>query len=199
MRGKAILIAAALVLVLGGAGAAAWVATNDEGDSASAFLGDAPGVDEPPQTTQTAPPATPPETNLSPTPSATDTELQPAPTTTEPEPPADRPPAGPRRKTHFKRERKNAAKDDQPQRKFTVPPAHEFSGEGNASLGTVDVKATSVLKWRTSKGRFEVHFGREDFPIIAPTKSGQLILPPFRFERVRVIAAGRWRITVTPQ
>ena len=189
MRRKAILIAAATVLVVGGGLAAAWVAANDKDHPSTDLLSNSPSSPPP---TETAPapdpePATPPDT--------TATEQQP--TTTEPPPPANDPAGAPKRKTHFKRET-GKAKNDKPRREFAVPPAREFSGEGNARLGTVDVKATSILKW-TTKGHFEVRFGREDFPVIAPTKSGQLVLPPFRFEQVRVIAAGRWKITISPQ
>lgn len=189
MRRKAIWIAAATVLVVVGGLAAAWVAANDKDHPSTDLLSNSPSSPPP---TETAPapdpePATPPD--------ATATEQQP--TTTEPPPPANDPAGAPERKTHFKRET-GKAKNDKPRREFAVPPAREFSGEGNARLGTVDVKATSILKW-TTKGHFEVRFGREDFPVIAPTKSGQLVLPPFRFEQVRVIAAGRWKITISPQ
>jgi hypothetical protein len=189
MRGKAMLIAATTVLVVGGGAAAAWVAANDNDHPSRDLLSSSPSSQAPSEAAAPAldpVPATPPD--------ATTTEEQP--TTTQPAPPSSEP-AAPKRKTHFKRERRKANKDG-PQRAFAVPPARQFSGEGNARLGTVDVKATSILRWKT-KGHFEVRFGREDFPVIAPTKSGQLVLPPFRFERVRVIAAGRWKITISPQ
>lgn len=186
MRRKAILIAATTVLVVGGGVAAAWVAANDKDHPSTDLLSNSP----PPSEATLAPdpaPAAPPD--------ATTTEQQP--TTSQPPPPANDPAGAPQRETHFKRE-KGKSNNDKPQRRFAVPPAREFSGEGNARLGTVDVKATSILKW-TTKGHFEVRFGREDFPVIAPTKSGQLVLPPFRFEQVRVIAAGRWKLTISPQ
>jgi cytoskeletal protein RodZ len=194
MRGKAMLIAAVVVLFVGGAGAAAWVAANDKDHPSRDLLSSSPSSQAPSEAAPTPDPApaTPPDATP---PDATTTEAQP--TTTAPAPPSSEPATAPKRKTHFKREKRkpnNAA----PKREFAVPPAREFSGEGNARLGTVDVKATSVLKWKT-KGHFEVRFGREDFPVIAPTKSGQLVLPPFRFEQVRVIAAGRWKITISPQ
>jgi hypothetical protein len=192
MRGKTISIAAATVLVVGGGGAAAWLAANDNDHPAADFLSNSSS-----STSSTTPseaastpdpgPATPPET--------TTTEAQPTPA--QPAPPSTEPSAPPKSKTHFKRAKRKSNKHGR-QRKFAVPPAREFSGDGNTRLGTVDVKATSVLKW-TTKGHFEVRFGRDDFPVIAPTKSGQLVLPPFRFERVRVIAAGRWKITITPE
>jgi hypothetical protein len=110
-----------------------------------------------------------------------------------PEPPSDTPP----RKTTFKQEvRKDPSKRGGT---FAVPPAQRFSGRGNALIGTVDVKAPSVVKWRTRGGNFGLEFGREAFPIVAPSRSGQLVIPPFRFELVRVLAEGRWTITVTPQ
>jgi hypothetical protein len=195
MRGKAILIAAATVLVVGGGGAAAWVAVNDEDHPSTALLSNS----QPPRETEAETEADP----APPTPpTATEEEAPPQqapqePDTTQPAPDSGQSTGAPRRKTHFKREKRNPS-NDAPERQFAVPPAREFSGEGNARLGTVDVKATSILRWKT-KGHFEVRFGREAFPIIAPTKSGQLVLPPFRFEQVRVIAAGRWKITVSPQ
>jgi hypothetical protein len=194
MRGKASFIAAATVLVVGGGGAAAWVAANDKEHPSRDLLSSSPSSPAPSEATPSEAGPTPDPVPATP-PDATTTEEQP--TTTEPAPPSSEPAAGPMRKTHFKRE-KGKSTNDKPQREFAVPPAREFSGEGPAHLGTVDVKATSILKWKT-KGRFEVRFGREDFPVIAPTKSGQLVLPPFRFERVRVIAAGRWKITISPQ
>jgi hypothetical protein len=111
----------------------------------------------------------------------------------EPAPPSGAPP----RKTTFKREvRKDPSKRGG---SFSVPPAQRFTGSGNALIGTVDVTAPAIVKWRTRGGNFGLEFGREAFPIIAPSRSGQLVIPPFRFELVRVLADGRWTITVTPQ
>jgi hypothetical protein len=100
-------------------------------------------------------------------------------------------------RTQFPRER-TEQRNDPPDRVFEVPPAREFSGTGNASLGTVNVSQPAIVKW-TTKGRFELRFGREDFPIVAPSPSGQLVVPPYRFEQVRVIARGRWTIRILPQ
>jgi hypothetical protein len=44
-----------------------------------------------------------------------------------------------------------------------------------------------------------VRFGHQDFSVVAPTRSGQLVIPPFNFDRVRVIARGAWTIWVSPQ
>jgi hypothetical protein len=211
MRARAILIAAAILVVALGGGAVL-VAANDKDDpSATLFSSSDETTREPAPATPglTTPEATAPETQPAPStaPDQSGPEQNGAPTieedggeptTMEPAPAPSSEPSGPARRTHFKREPKGAERNDAPDREFAVPPARVFTGEGNARLGTVDVKATSILKWRT-KGRFEVHFGREDFPIIAPTSTGQLVLPPFRFEEVRVIAKGRWRITVRPQ
>jgi len=60
------------------------------------------------------------------------------------------------------------------------------------------VSTAAIVKWTTT-GRFELRFGREAFPIVAPSPSGQLIVPPYRFEQVRVIARGRWTIRIVPQ
>jgi outer membrane biosynthesis protein TonB len=189
MRGKATLLAVVLVVVGCGAGAV-WLAANDDDHPSTAgFQG--PLAEKPPAT---APQAT--TTEEQPQPEQQQPEAKPEPEQTEqPQQPEQATP--PKRETRFKREQ-GTPSDDPPQRRFVVPPAREFSGEGNAQLGTVNVKTTAVLKW-SSKGRLEIRFGREAFPIVAPTKSGQLVLPPFRFERVRVLAAGRWKITVSPQ
>jgi hypothetical protein len=205
MRLRGLLIAA-LVLVLAGTGAVAYVAANDDGPDSTAMV---PGSrSEAPAETQT-PPAAPgtegaPEITESPEPpteTAPDNGApDPAPAAPEPNLGDDTPAAGGKpEKTHFKREPKDKPQNDEPdRRKFAVPPAQQFSGDGNASLGTVDVKANSLLKWR-ARGRLEIRFGREAFPIVAPTKTGQLVLPPFLFTKVRVLAGGPWKITITPQ
>jgi hypothetical protein len=181
------LAAAAALAALAGGGAAVWIATS--------------GDDDPPQRARSI------ATALEPTESAPTVPSDGQPATTErKERPGgdDKPPAGPNqtksqdaRKTTFPRERRKP-QNDRPQRKFAIPPAREFSGTGNATLGTVDLRQSAVVKW-TTQGRFELRFGREDFPIIAPSPSGQLIVPPYNFERVRVIARGRWKISITPQ
>ena len=186
MRGKATLLAVVLVVVGCGAGAVLLAANDDDDPSTAGFQGSL--AEKPPAT---APQGT--TTEEQPQPEQQTPEAKPEPE--QPEQPEQATP--PKRETHFKREQSTPS-DDPPQRRFVVPPAREFSGKGNAQLGTVNVKTTAVLKW-SSKGRLEIRFGREAFPIVAPTKSGQLVLPPFRFERVRVLAAGRWKITVSTQ
>lgn len=100
------------------------------------------------------------------------------------------------RQTRFPEER---VKDpDKRGKSFTVPPAHRFSGTGNTLIGTVDVREPSIVKWKT-RGSFEVQFGREAFPIIAPQRSGELIVPPYKLELVRVLADTSWTITIRPQ
>jgi hypothetical protein len=206
MRGKAILIAVAVVLVMAGGGAAAWVATKDKDHSSSKLLSGSPSP-KPPSNPALDPagstPATPPGTTSTeeqPPGSTPTAPTTPATPTTPPDqaPPTDQSPAAPKRKTHFKREQKVKSTNDEPERKFRVPPAREFSGDGNARLGTVDVKTNAILKW-SSKGRLEIRFGRENFPIVAPTRTGQLVLPPFLFEQVRVLAPRPWKITISPQ
>jgi hypothetical protein len=197
------LIAAAVLVVALGAGAVWVAAKDDDHPSSNAFSsaedpsrGGGPSPEQP-LGEPTPAPATPPEETTPEQPAGPTTTEQ-TPSTETPAPQPDNRSSGPTRKTHFKREPKGAQRDDAPDRQFVVPPPHEFSGEGNAHLGTIDVKATSVLKWRT-KGRFEVRFGREAFPIIAPTSTGQLVVPPFLFSDVSVVAKGRWRITISPQ
>jgi hypothetical protein len=186
--GKTILAAGAALVVLGGAGAGAWLASSDdEGDPAPFEHSATSATDDSESTVEL--PVVP-----------NDQE----PTAPEPEEQAQEPEAAPKpkttdgaRKTRFPRER-SEQQNDPPERVFKVPPAREFSGNGNASLGTVNLSQEAVVKWTTT-GKFELRFGREAFPIIAPSPSGQLIVPPYRFEQVRVIASGRWTIKIVPQ
>ena len=181
---RAILIAAAVVLVLAGGGVAAYVATKDDdsGPAGEQLLGQAPPSTAPTETTPT-PEQTETETSTS---STTSSSATPPSGTTAPAEPQAQTDSG------------TPTKATRPPHDFSVPPARKFSGTGNASLGTVNVRGTSVLRWR-AKGHFEVRFGHQDFSVIAPTRSGQLVIPPFNFDRVRVIARGAWTIWVSPQ
>ena len=209
--GRVLLVAAALVLVLGGGVAAALLASSDDGGKDSVQLGeDADPGGAPEASTEGEPPAgsTAPGDAASGDASADassgdatsgDSSSGDAASggTVSGDESADSASGAPR-KTHFPTERGQSAQDDPPERVLTVPPAREFTGDGDAQLGTVDVREPVVVKW-TTRGRFELRFGRESFPIIAPSPSGQLVVPAFRFELVRVIAKGRWRISITPQ
>jgi len=181
---RAILIAAAVALVLAGGGVAAYVATKDEdaGSAGEQLLGQAPPSTAP---TQTTPTETSPSEQTETSTSSSATATSPTETTAPAEPQAQTDGDTPTKATP-------------PPHDFSVPPARKFSGTGNASLGTVNVSATSVLRWR-AKGHFEVRFGHQDFSVVAPTKSGRLVIPPFNFDRVRVIARGAWTIWVSPQ
>jgi hypothetical protein len=205
---KLLLAAGGTLAVLVGGGAAAWTATSDE---------DSPFAGTDSERVAAAPLAAEAEPKVEPS-----TETAPVPT--EPEAPNDgrgttapeaveEPELGaaperparagdkPRRTTfprETRRERERAERDDQVVKTFVVPPAHEFTGVGNATLGDVDVRTNSVVRWRT-KGRIELRFGREGFPLVAPTSTGELTVPPYAFEQVRVIARGRWTIRITPQ
>ena len=186
---KATLAAVAALLALGGAGAAAWYATS--GDDSSPPLRGFSATSVPEQQTETIPTA--PEIEPA-APDATATETAPEPTQPAPQP-SEKQNA---RKTQFPPAARDKPNNDPPQRDFSIPPAREFSGTGNATLGNVNLRQPAVVKW-TTQGRFELRFGREDFPIVAPSASGELIVPPYNFERVRVIAHGRWKISITPQ
>ena len=189
--GKTIFAAGAALVVLGGAGAGAWIASSDDGGDPAPFEHSATTATEDGAATDEVP-AVPTE----PEPTAPDAGAEP-----EPEQQPQEPDVAPERdkptRTQFPREGKQQ-RNDAPERAFEVPPAREFSGAGNASLGTVNVSTAAIVKW-TTKGRFELRFGREGFPIVAPSPSGQLIVPPYRFEQVRVIARGRWTIRIVPQ
>jgi hypothetical protein len=188
LPGKTVLAATAVALVaIAGGGAAVWLATSADDEAPQGPL----AVATAPETTETeAVPEAPPETPPEPPREAEAEDPRPE---TVPSEPARRG----TRKTRFPGERAET-RPEPVQRRFAVPPAREFSGTGNARLGTVDVRQASVVKWKT-KGRFELRFGREAFPIIAPTASGRLVVPPYNFDRVRVIATGRWEISITPQ
>jgi hypothetical protein len=185
--GKTILAAGAALVLLGGAAAGAWIASSDDEGGAAPFERSlTPENDESESTNQV--PIVP-------------TEQEPAAPQPEPEEQPQSPDAAPKQekptRTQFPGERKQR-QNDPAERAFEVPPAREFSGSGNASLGTVNLSTAAIVKW-TTKGRFELRFGRESFPIVAPSPSGQLIVPPYRFEQVRVIARGRWTIRIVPQ
>jgi hypothetical protein len=185
---KAILAAVAALVVLGGVGAAAYFATaGDDNDAPLRGLSAANRPEQETEPTPTVPGSEPPTQPTEPEPTVPE-QTQTAPERSE---------RHGTRKTSFPRERGNS-RNDPPKREFAIPPAREFSGTGNATLGTVNLRRPAVVKWRT-QGRFELRFGREDFPIIAPSPSGQLIVPPYSFERVRVVARGRWKISITPQ
>jgi hypothetical protein len=185
--GRVLLVAAAVLILLGGAAAAALLASSGDGDESVQLGAEGPSApaDDPAgsPTTETEAPNTETESPEPPEPDDS---------------PADAGSGQGERKTTFPRERKGSAQDDQPQRVFTIPPAREFSGTGNARLGTVNLREPAIVKWTTS-GSFELRFGREAFPIIAPSPSGQLVVPPYDFEFVRVVAKGRWKISITPQ
>jgi hypothetical protein len=187
-RGKTMLaVGTAVIAVAGGGVAAAWLASSgDAGDAAPLARAEsgAPAAEPPVVTAQ--PEQAAPEAEPAP-------QDEPALGSDEPAP-ADTP----ARHTEFTRERRQQAQNDPAEKRFAIPPAREFTGTGNTTLGTVDVRTPSVVKWAT-KGSIELRFGREDFPIVAPSPTGQLVVPPYRFEQVRVIASGRWRITIEPQ
>jgi hypothetical protein len=189
--GKTILAAGATLIVLGGVGAGAWIASSDDEGDRAPFEHSATTATEDGVATNEVPvvPTEPEPTAPEPAPGA------------EPEQQPQEPDAAPEQdkptRTQFPREGQKE-RNDTPERAFEVPPAREFSGAGNASLGTVDLSTAAIVKWTTT-GRFELRFGREAFPIVAPSPSGQLIVPPYRFEQVRVIARGRWTIRIVPQ
>jgi hypothetical protein len=187
--GKTILAAGAALVLLGGAGAGAWIASSDDEGGASP-LGRSMTTETEDSVALNELPVVPSE--QAPTAPKAQPEEQPQAPEAAPKQQEDKP-----TRTQFPRER-GKQRNDPPEREFKVPPAREFSGTGNASLGTVNVSTAAIVKW-TTKGRFELRFGRESFPIVAPSPSGQLIVPPYRFERVRVIARGRWTIRIVPQ
>jgi len=188
------LAAGAALVALGGAGAGAWIASSDDEGSPAPFEQSLTGESEDQDESTNQDPVVPTEQE----PAAPQGEAEPEP---EQEQQPQEPGAAPKQdkpaRTQFPRER-TEQRNDPPDRVFEVPPAREFSGTGNASLGTVNVSQPAIVKW-TTKGRFELRFGREDFPIVAPSPSGQLVVPPYRFEQVRVIARGRWTIRILPQ
>jgi hypothetical protein len=210
MRGRrrflTAILAALAVLLLAGIGVGAWVASSDD-DDPSALIAGAPSesdaaaeqpapAEEPPAAEAQAPQVQPePEAPepAAPEPSAPEPAAPAEPEPTEPQPALAR---GQPQRTRFRRERRNDP--NRRGKRFSVPPAHEFTGNGNALIGTVDVRQPAIVKWK-ARGRFGLEFGREAFPIIAPSRSGELVVPPYRFDLVRVLAKGPWTITVMPQ
>jgi outer membrane biosynthesis protein TonB len=187
--GKAMLAGAVALVAIVGGGAAVLAAGDFEDEPApraSSVATDPPATEQQPEPVPEAVPPAPPEER-----EADEPEVAP-----QHEPGTEPRPGGKPQKTRFRRERrKDPARHG---KRFAVPPAQQFSGTGNALIGTVDVKAPAVVKWR-ARGRFGLEFGREAYPIVAPSRRGELVIPPYRFELVRVLAKGRWTITVTPQ
>jgi hypothetical protein len=181
---KATLAALAALALLGGVGAGVWVASSDD-DEAPAAIAEAPVPAEAAERPAPAEEPLPAE--------RTEGERSPAPGASPP-PPRSR--AGAPQRTTFPREPKR--RPDRRGKRFSVPPPHEFRGSGDALIGTVDVRRPAIVRWR-ARGRFGLEFGQQAFPIVAPSRSGELVVPPYRFELVRVLAKGRWTITVTPQ
>jgi hypothetical protein len=199
---KATLAALAALVLLGGIGAGVWVASSDDDEVPAVFAAAPPETETPAEepapadSPEDAPPPAPDSEATAPTPTtATEPEPEPEPELETPAPAEPQPGRRPE-KTRFPRERRKDP--DRRGRRFSVPPAHQFTGNGNALIGTVDVRRPALVKWK-ARGRFGLEFGQEAFPIIAPSKSGQLVVPPYRFELVRVFAQGPWTITVTPQ
>ena len=191
---KAIVAALVAVLAVAGGVALALVATDDDGSADGAT----PEVVFGAPTDQDTPPAEPSSPAQAPdtAPDTTD-QQQPAPEPDPQQPAADPAPGG-GKTTTFPHERPQREPDDPVQRRFAIPPARHFTGTGNARLGNVNIKQTSIVKWST-KGSFELRFGREAFPIIAPSEKGQLVVPAYNFTQVRVLASGRWKISIIPQ
>jgi hypothetical protein len=203
---RATLAALVALVLLGGIGAGVWVASSDEDEPISALALEPPETDaEPAQDSSEEQPPRDEET----TPPEPSTPSEPAdPPSAQPEASAPFEPSAPSERsaesevrskpntTRFQREQRKDP--DRRGKRFLVPPAHTFTGTGNALIGTVDVRQPALVRWR-SRGSFGLEFGQEAFPIVAPSRSGQLVVPPYRFELVRVLANGRWTITVTPE
>jgi hypothetical protein len=184
--------AAAALTVLAGGGGAVWFAIAEDDDPAQGAT--APGITLGESLDETEAPDEPPAED------ATTEQTEPETEESEPTPEATKPTPRSPEATEFPREPRNRERqqNDRVRREFAVPPARKFSGTGNAQLGDIDSRQPAVVRWST-KGRFELRFGRESFPIIAPSATGELVVPPYSFERVRVIAAGKWTISITPQ
>jgi hypothetical protein len=181
-------IAAALVLaVLLGGGAAALVAASGDDESGGTPVAGATGSTRSSTAPRTATETTTSSTSTSETSSTATTPSTETDTQTSQAPPA--PPAEPP---------SSVGDSSAKHRLVKVPPAHVFSGTGTTWLGTIELSKAAVVRW-SAAGKLSIRFGRERFPVIAPSHSGQLAVPPYSFELVRVISDGRWRIEVTPQ
>jgi hypothetical protein len=186
-----VIAAVAVLAVAGGAGAAALVGASGDDDSAPVASTTTPtptggtntGTATTPSRTETSTDGgttTGGDTTTSESETETGTETESSAPTAPAEPPSTR--------------RDRAAK----RRLVKVPPARVFSGTGTKWLGTIEVAQPALVRW-SAHGKLSIRFGRERFPVVAPSRSGQLVVPPYRFELVRVISSGSWRLTITPQ
>jgi len=172
------LAGAGVVAVLVGAGVA-WVAASGDDDPGSAPSASAPRADGTPSDrsgSDTSADTTSEDTST--------TDSQPTTTGAASTPPTPTPPA----------ERKRTGKHA----RTAVPPARVFAGTGSTWLGTIVVRKPSIVRW-SAPGQLSIRFGRERFPVVAPSRAGEVAVPPYSFNLVRVIAKGRWRIRVRPQ
>jgi hypothetical protein len=194
MRGRrpsrrALIAGVAVLAVLIGAGAAALVAASGDDDPGSVASGTSPTFTGRTETgsSSTATSTTPPRTA---TEEGTTTGGGQTTSRTETTPPT--PPAAPA-------EPPSSPGDSAAKHKLVkVPPARVLTGTGTKWLGTIDVSRPALVRW-SGHGKLSIRFGRERFPVVAPSSTGQLAVPPYRFELVRVISKGSWQIKITPQ
>jgi hypothetical protein len=89
-------------------------------------------------------------------------------------------------------------------RSSELPGAHQtrlrtFSGNGNKTLGTLRLRRTTVLNWKTGGGPFQIS-DRRGFRILYTRASkGHLTIRRGTYRRLRVSAQGKWRIVLRPK
>jgi hypothetical protein len=89
-------------------------------------------------------------------------------------------------------------------RSSKLPGAHQarlrtFSGTGNKTLGTLHVRRTTVLSWKTGGGPFQIS-DRRGFRILYTRASkGHLTIRRGAYRGLRASAQGKWRIVLRPK
>jgi hypothetical protein len=89
-------------------------------------------------------------------------------------------------------------------RSSELPGAHQarlrtFSGNGNKTLGTLHVRRTTVLSWKTGGGPFQISDRRGFRILYTRAAKGHLTIRRGTYRGLRVFAQGKWRIVLRPK
>jgi hypothetical protein len=81
----------------------------------------------------------------------------------------------------------------------TTAKSKHWSGKGSKTLGTVVIARTSVVKWTSTGKLFSLtDKAKKIKKVSGKARSGQSFIAKGTYRVVRVIAKGRWTLTVTP-
>jgi hypothetical protein len=89
-------------------------------------------------------------------------------------------------------------------RSSKLPGAHQtrlrtFSGNGNKRLGTLHIRRTTVLSWKTGGGPFQIS-DRRGFRILYTSASkGHITIRRGTYRGLRVTTQGKWSIVLRPK